>query len=263
MARLRHYSDQMHRYLGVDVGGAGNTWMAAVVERNHQAVELQVSKTTLQKVVADCQREDTMALAIDAQLTFSISRETGFRSSDDHLKKLLHADFRHRVASCNSLMAVPLRGTALAAAVSPFVGTVIETHPTACLLLALQGEDAEIAVRGYKRSKREGEKTAAYAAERSLHSQFLWDQWTTRFCLPVNPPKEMSDGAVDAVVTATVAWLYHRAPERLCKLAPGANDEVGRGPFWVIARQPLPSSRSRQALKRQSRDRSRLRRPGK
>ena len=240
----------MHRYLGVDVGGAANTWMAVLVERNRQAVELQVSKTTLQKIVAECQREDTMALAIDAQLTFSISRETGFRPSDKHLRELLHADFRHRVASCNSLMAVPLRGTALAAAVSPFIGTVIETHPTACLLLALRGKDAEIAVRGYKRPQGKGEERAAYTAERSLHSQFLWGQWTKRFRLPVNPPKEMSDGAVDAVVTATIAWFYHRFPERLCKLAPGGSDEVGRGPFWVVRPQPL---------KRQVRDRSRLR----
>ena len=240
----------MHRYLGVDVGGAANTWMAAIVTGNHRAVELQVGKTTLQKIVVDCQRGDTMALAIDAQLTFSISRETGFRSSDDHLKKLLHADFRHRVASCNSLMAVPLRGTALAAAVSPFVGTVIETHPTACLLLALQSEDAEDAVQGYKRGKREGEKRSAYVAECSADSQFLWEQWTTHFRLPVTPPEEMSDGAVDAVVTATIAWFYHRFPERLCKLAPGGSDEVGRGPFWVVRPQPL---------KRQVRDRSRLR----
>lgn len=227
----------MHRYLGVDVGGAANTWMAVIVERNHQAAELQVSKTTLQRIVADCQTEDAMALAIDAQLTFSISRETGFRSSDDHLKRLLPADFRHRVASCNSLMAVPLRGTALAAAVSPFIGTVIETHPTACLLLALRSESVRKAVKGYKRRQRKGEARAAYVAECRRHSQSLWTQWTTHFRLPIRSPQEMSDGAVDAVVTATIAWFYHRAPERLYKLASGGSDEVGRGPFWVIKPQ--------------------------
>ena len=208
--------------------------MAILTERDRKVTEVSVGRTTLANVVRECQTEDVVALAIDAQLTFSISRETGFRASDDRLRELLPGDFRHRVAAYNSLMAVPLRGTALAAAVSPFVGTIIETHPTACMLLALEGEGVHSAVKGYKRARRKAEDRVARDNDCRPYCERLWEQWTARFGLPAEAPKPMSDGAVDAVVTATVAWLYHREPEQLWKLATGESDEVGRGPFWVI-----------------------------
>lgn len=228
------------RYLGVDVGGQDNTWMASIVELGGRS-SVEVSKTTLKNAIFACQKEDALALAIDAQLTFSISRENGFRPSDEKLRDLLHADFRHRVASCNSLMAVPLRGTALAVAASPFIGTVIETHPTACLLLALDKDKEEIreAVRGYKTKKGD---SAERRVQCRTYCQLLWERWTKEFGLPTNPPKDPCDGQLDAVVTATVAWLYHKSPERLRKLAPGENDEVGRGPFWVA--RPPPNRES-------------------
>lgn len=230
----------MVRYLGVDVAGASNTWMATLTERGGQITDVSVAKTTLANVLRECQTEDVMALAIDAQLTFALSRENGFRVSDERLRELIGAEFRHRVASYNSLMAVPLRGTALATAVSPFVGTIIETHPTASMLLALSDQDVRGAVKAYKRGRKGEESAAAHSEECRNSCQFLWDAWMARFSLPAAPPEEMSDGAVDAVVTATVAWLYHRAPEQLCKLATGESDEVGRGPFWVIKPEGAP-----------------------
>lgn len=224
----------MHCYVGVDVGGQSNTWAATITEDRGKIVRVQVGKTTLQAVVDKCQSEDVMALAIDAPLTFSMSRENGFRLSDDHLKKLLPMGFQARVMSPASMMAVPLRGTALATAASPFVGTIIETHPTACLLLAFTEGSVQEAVKGYKRSRRENEDKTDYDAALSAHCRFLWTRWTEHFQLPVELPAKMSGDPVDAVITATVAWLYHRAPERLQRLAPGQNDEVGRGPFWVV-----------------------------
>ena len=209
--------------------------MAELIEDGPTSPDVQITKTTLQAVVTECQKGDVVALAIDAQLTFSISRENGFRASDENLREMLPSDFRNRVASYNSLMAVPLRGTALAAAASPFVGTIIETHPTACLALEFADADARRWVTDYKSPKpREGQDQMEWLAVSSNACQSLWDRWLERFRLRSSRRGAQEDGPVDALVTATVAWLYHRAPERLQRLAVGESDEVGRGPFWVI-----------------------------
>jgi|LakMenEpi03Aug12_release.lakeMendotaPanAssembly.Ray.scaffolds.fasta_scaffold231866_2 predicted nuclease with RNAse H fold len=222
----------MHHYLGVDIGGKDNTWMAVITEEEGKKPAVQIRLATLQEVVAQCQSENVMALAIDAQLTFSISRENGFRAGDEELRGMLSPEFRTRVASYNSLMAVPLRGTALAATVSPCVGTVIETHPTVCLLLEF-GADIWPDVRAYKLRKADKKKPIPIAAAKAS-CQNIWNRWAERFGIEADPELVQQDGVVDATITATIAWLYHRQPERLQKLGHGPNDEVGRGPFWVV-----------------------------
>lgn len=209
-------------YLGVDVAGAENTWVAALARTASGArVAWGPRQTTLRAVVDFAEARDVGAVAIDAQLTTGLSEERGFRASDEALRRLLPPSARSWVASFNSLMAVPVRGQMLAHALGPSVGTIIETHPRACLHFAFEGRlDAEIAA--YKH----GNAATAHARAIAL-------AWAEEFGITADliPP---ADGAVDAVVCATVAMLYHVAPERLLRLRDSGPDRRGQGPFWVV-----------------------------
>lgn len=217
-------------YLGIDVAGAKNTWMAGLcVDEGGLYVPLEPQRVSLKRVVEICEEIPVVAVAIDAQLTMSLSAETGLRASDWQLRELLPADCRNWVASVNSLMAVPVRGRLLAEHLSPLVGTVLETHPRASLLFGL-GETARGPVSHYKSgSDSDGDAVAV-----------LWDRWATRFSIRLERPPG-TDGALDALVCATVGDLYHRAPETLLHLRepragePGSGAVRGRGPFYVVA----------------------------
>lgn len=100
------------------------------------------------------------------------------------------------------------------------VGTIIETHPRACLLFA--NRDNEEAVQGYK-SKEGGQSEI----------MFLWNWWTKHFNIEGDLPKP-NDGALDSLVCATVAFLYHRCPETLLKLHHDAPVKIGRVPFYIF-----------------------------
>lgn len=186
-------------------------------------------RCSLQHVVQTCEENPVVAVAIDAQLTTSLSAETGFRASDQKLRQLLPRDCRNWVASINSLMAVPVRGLLLAEYLSPLVGTLLETHPRASLLFAL-GQVAGSAARDYKRG---GDFDENAAAE-------LWRRWAARFHIRWDPSPR-SDGALDALVCGTVAYLYHHAPETLLHLRERKTGEAGpgtvrgRGPFYAVA----------------------------
>jgi predicted nuclease with RNAse H fold len=217
-------------YLGIDVAGAKNTWMAGLsAGENGLLVPFEPRAVSLERVVEVCEETPVVAAAIDAQLTMSLSAETGFRASDRHLRELLPADCRSWVASINSLMAVPVRGRLLAEYLSPLVGTLLETHPRASLLFGL-GEAAGDAVRTYKRG---GACDAEAVAT-------LWEGWAARFDVRLDAPPR-TDGALDALVCATVATLYHHAPDALLRLReraagdPGPTALRGRGPFYVVA----------------------------
>ena len=62
----------------------------------------------------------------------------------------------------------------------------------------------------------------------------LWQHWAQRFGIC---PTDilLHDGALDALVCATVAYLFHRDPARLVKLKHTARDKTGYGPFYVVA----------------------------
>lgn len=194
-----------HLYLGVDVAGASNTWLAGLRpnrrppttdERKRWTVAVGPRQATLEEIVALCREKTVAAVAIDAQLTLSLEAETGFRACDRRLKKLLPADCRNWVSSVNSLMAVPVRGQMLADHVAPYVGTILETHPRASLLLGLGENHAKHgwAVRAYKKK---GERRKEAIAT-------LWAQWTA--CYGINDEHTPAhDGELDAVVCATVA----------------------------------------------------------
>jgi predicted nuclease with RNAse H fold len=172
-------------------------------------------------IVAYCDTHDVVAAAIDAQLTIALSEETGFRSSDLQLRSMLPAGCREWVASINSLMAVPVRGRMLAEALGPVVGTIIETHPRASLLFALGEEHLEL-IRRYKK----GPEAGAMVEE-------LWQLWCKHYNITGCDPVQ-HDGALDALICATVAYLFHTSPALLLRLRLVAAVRMGRGVFYVV-----------------------------
>ena len=216
-------------YVGVDIAGAANTWVCALAQDGAQLrIVLGPELATLERIVSYCEIEDVVAVCIDAQLTIALSEENGFRTSDLELRKLLPKGYQTWVASINSLMAVPVRGRLLADTISPVVGTLIETHPRASLLFGL-GRDALPEIEDYK------SKSAASGSVRSL-----WDQWCARFGIH-GPETPTTDGALDALVCATVAYQFHHAPQQLRKLRHDVPAKTGHGPFYVV-RELQPDS---------------------
>jgi predicted nuclease with RNAse H fold len=211
-------------YLGVDIAGADNTWVAALVAADDGCtIVLEPCRHSLKQIVTYCRTETVAAVAIDAQLTMSLAAEKGFRPSDWRLRELLPADCRNWVASVNSLMSVPVRGQVLTDFLAPYVGTILETHPRASLYFAL-GNLSGRPVQNYK-----GQGTGA-----RKNVLQLWEQWSKRYGISSEPPPN-GDGALDALVCATVAYLYHHAPETLLRLTGDDAELRGRGPFYVVA----------------------------
>ena len=212
-------------YSGVDVAGTKNIWIAGL-SANNSELEVVVSPhlATLSEVLDLCEQQNVAAVAIDAQLTIALSKDPGFRTSDLRLRSLLPPDCRNWVASINLLMAVPVRGQLLADTLFPTVVTILETHPRASLFFGLK-QDALIseAIRSYKK----GEGTQA-------HIQTLWQAWAERYHVESDGSVH-SDGALDAVVCAIVAYLLRRMPEKLLRLRHEVPRKTGRGPFYILA----------------------------
>lgn len=221
-------------YAGVDIGGEGNTWLA-LLEPVNSRLRLAAPPccASLRSIVGSCETGSVLAMAIDAQLTGSVERENGFRLADNQLRSLLPPDCQAWVASLNSLMAVPARGRLLTDAVAALVGTILETHPRASLLLAL-GMNLKDPICRYKRRRKES--AAAYrdrGGQRAL--EHLWQTWCERFDIETERPvTEVTDGQLDALVSGTTAALYHRDPEKLLRLSAKEDRVIGRGPFYVL-----------------------------
>lgn len=230
-------SDAGPVYLGIDIAGAKNTWVAALSWKGDGLrVVHGPCLATLKEVVGYCEENDAVAAAIDAQLTIALSEENGFRASDTQLKDLLQEiepDYGNWVMSFNALMAVPIRGRLLADHLSPTVGTLIETHPRASLLFGLDHaeDDISTAIRHYKTKSSD---TRAQAEAREPHVRQLWRHWSERFGITHREP-EYHDGALDSLVCATVAYLFHHAPGELYKLRHDVAGKAGRGPFYVVS----------------------------
>ena len=218
-------------YLGVDIAGARNTWMCALASaEGHLRIVHDPESVTLEYIVAYCETEDVLAVSIDAQLSIALSEENGFRTSDLELRDMLPDNCQVWVASFNSLMAVPVRGRLLADNLSPVVGTLIETHPRASLYFAL-GPGALHATRQYKKKHNKENDEQKAARGRALVD--LWEQWCD--CYRIESPYiPVDDGALDALVCATVAHQFHHAPEQLYKLRHDVPAKTGDGPFYVI-----------------------------
>jgi predicted nuclease with RNAse H fold len=211
-------------YVGLDIGGTENTWTATLCP-SPTGIEIvdPPRRSKLLDVVGYCASRSVLAVAIDAQLTAAVSEDNGFRSSDEELRTLLPEDCRNWVVSSNSLMAVPARGRLIAEKLSTDVPTIVETHPRASLLFCLGPEYLE-SVKSYKSPDRS-------LAER--HSKLLTDAWLQRWKI-ARSNIQPSDGAVDSLVCATVAYALHWHPATLFKLKQLSEDRVGRGPFYVF-----------------------------
>lgn len=226
-------------YLGVDVAGAKNTWVAGLSPNGPSGLEVvnEPHLASLKSIVDYCEDNDVVAVAIDAQLAISISDENGLRCSDKELRKLLckKGGSRNWVMPFNSLMAVPVRGRLLADHLSPMVGTLIETHPRASLLFGLGSSDKAIctAIREYKPKRGD---TPQQKENRIEHIQMLWKKWSSSFGISPHEPDKAHDGALDALVCATVAHRFHHEPSVLHKLRHDVPEKTGRGPFYVIQR---------------------------
>lgn len=236
-------------YLGVDVGGMNNTWMAALSASGDGLIVVHgPCLVSLEEIAGYCEDNDVVAVAIDAQLTAALSEENGFRTSDCELRDMLHQrrGSRNWVASANGLMAVPVRGRLLAEHLAPTVGTLLETHPRASLLFGLgheeNQEEIRTAIREYKKKSNDTKKEAE---ARKPHVRKLWWYWSGQhwsgqhwsghfFHSDSQSLSVYDDGALDALVCATVAYCFHHAPETLHRLRHGAEHKVGRGPFYVM-----------------------------
>ena len=187
-------------------------------------ITLSPRLVSLKEVLELCESKNVVAVVIDAQLTIALTEDSGFRTSDVHLRSLLPPDCRNWVASINSLMAVPIRGQLLADTLSPVVGTILETHPRASLYFGLgSNEPIATAIRNYKKG-----------VDTGRHIATLWQAWSDCFRIETQEAPQ-SDGALDATVCATVAYLFHHAPEKLVRLRHEVPYKTGRGPFYVLA----------------------------
>lgn len=74
-------------YLGVDVAGASNTWVTALSPNGDGLTVIYGPQlASLEAIVGYCEQKDVVAAAIDAQLTIALSEDSGFRTSDLHLR---------------------------------------------------------------------------------------------------------------------------------------------------------------------------------
>lgn len=208
-------------FLGVDVAGSANTWVASLsLSEGRPKVALTPGRMTLAQIREYCDTNDVLAVAIDAQLTLALEHENGFRPADLRLRELLPAHCRNWVASASSLMAVPLRGKMLAEELTPLVGTVLETHPRACLRAVL-GDELHGCIDSYKDRGSPGVATLASA-------------WRERFLIE-GAGQVRCDGELDSLVCATVALTYHRKPEQLQHLRSPDCQLRGSGPFYTFS----------------------------
>jgi predicted nuclease with RNAse H fold len=224
------------RFLGVDIGGSDNTWLATIVcDGGKPWLEKPPERAKLSEIVRAAKMDGATVVAIDAPLSLSIrdsDEGKGMRASDGELRHLL-GTHQNWVLSFHSLMAVPIRARLLADALAGTSLKVIETHPRACLLFAL-GKKLEAAVNGYK-GPTKGKRGRRPRVEK------LWTAWAAEFAIGgMAGLRKIDDGALDALVCATVAYLWSHGKERLMPLPDEAPRDLGQEPFFVVR----PTSRA-------------------
>ncbi len=207
-------------FAGIDVGGSRNThlWLAF-----KNGVSLSFERVNfsggIEGMVSSLLSYHVVSCAIDAPLSYDIASETGDRSSDRKLRRLLEEKGINPniVMPLNSMMAVPLRGQVISKVLRGFVGALIETHPTASLRLMGIEDDykgREIGRELLQRFKRKAESLSG---------------------LEVRGLDEVkSDGDLDAAVCSLTAFLFTEDCSKLKRLTDYSNHEIGYAPFYVI-----------------------------
>jgi predicted nuclease with RNAse H fold len=219
----------MFYYLGVDLGGGSNTWAVALKKLPKRGLllenvlsfnETELKNVTSEEILAFVKNNRVLALSIDAPLSFSLKVEKGFRLADLALRNLLPGPYRKWVLSYHTLMGIPLRGLLLAQKLSPYCGTILETHPRASFYFLLPEEKRYLASK-YKKEGLLPEET-----------DFLINYFEKHFFIKL--PKMVFDKAdfLDAFICSLTSYIYVKAPEKLLFL-PQEEDLTGFGPFVI------------------------------
>jgi len=220
----------MFYFLGIDIAGSKNTWVAALKNKKDflklcplLSLDNPSAPSSIEDfspIVSFCQKNKVLAVAFDAPLSFSLKDKSGFRVSDKALKGLLPKKAKSWVVSYHTLMAVPIRALLLSELISPFCGTIIETHPRSSLYFCLP-ENKKILSFIYKKYISEEDKN------------FLINWLKTKFNLIINFSINLTEGILDAIICALTGYFYHKMPEKLMFLPTNGNSR-GFGPFVVI-----------------------------
>lgn len=226
----------MFYFLGIDIGGKNNTWIVTL-KKEEKCISLEPLFSIenpsnpspfrdLSKLIEFVKNFNVLGAGIDAPLSFSLTNPHGFRKSDEELKTLL-ASFnapRTWVVSYHSLMAIPIRAFLLAEALSPYCGSIIETHPRANLYFCLPEEKRKIAYI-YK-------KKGSVIPKEEQKFLISWIQQKFQISLPSD--LNFVDGILDAIFCAIAVLLYHISPERLKILSKKEKNLKGYGPFVIV-----------------------------
>lgn len=221
----------MFYFLGIDIAGSKNTWVV-VLKNEKDFLELSplLSLETpsnpnyiedFSLLINFCKKNKVLGVAFDAPLSFSLKDKKGFRPSDKTLRELLPSRARAWVVSYHTLMAVPIRALLLSEALSPFCGTIIETHPRASFYFCLPENKKELSFIYKKKISEEEER-------------FLIEWLKEKFNLKINFKFKLTEGILDAIICALACYFYHRVPEKLIFL-PMEETFKGWGPFVIIS----------------------------
>ncbi|HEA83898.1 MAG TPA: DUF429 domain-containing protein [Thermodesulfobacterium geofontis] len=220
----------MFYFLGIDIAGSKNTWVVALKSKKDflelcplLSLDFPSDPSSIEDfspIINFCQKNKVLAVAFDAPLSFSLKDKSGFRVSDKALKELLPEKAKSWVVSYHTLMAVPIRALLLSELLSPFCGTIIETHPRASLYFCLP-ENKKVLSFTYKKNFSEEDKN------------FLSNWIKTKFNLIINFSVKLTEGILDAIMCALAGYFYHKMPEKLIFL-PTNDNSRGFGPFVVI-----------------------------
>ena len=176
----------------------------------------------IKDVIKFCLNYKVLGVGIDAPLSFSLFEDRrGLRSSDRILKEMLPKKAKNWVVSYHTLMAVPLRALLLAEKLSPFCGTILETHPRACFYFSLAEEYKPLAFK-YKKENLIAEEVG-----------FILKMFEERFRLKGLIKESVVEGVIDAIFCGLAVYFFHRFPEKL-KFLPSEPSATGFGPFVII-----------------------------
>ncbi|HDD44851.1 MAG TPA: DUF429 domain-containing protein [Candidatus Desulfofervidus auxilii] len=209
-------------FLGIDIAGAKNSWVCELSwDKKKLFLEIPPYQiAALDEILNLVQKKVFLGCAIDAPLTYSSSTRK-WRISDIALRCLLKEN-KNWVQSPNSMQAVPLRAQQLVSFISPYVGSIIETHPRASLFFMLEKEPL---LKKYK--------TSPNALKILIEKTLAILPKVLNVEIKILPETIVSDGALDAFICAIIAFLYFYMPDKLYRL-PLENNLRGIGPFYIF-----------------------------
>ncbi|MCS7149727.1 MAG: DUF429 domain-containing protein [Caldimicrobium sp.] len=221
----------MFYFLGIDIGGGDNTWVVVLVEDPTEKGKLSLSlnhfegesagRVSLKDIILFVRSHKVLTVTMDTPLSFSLGLKKGWRKGDLALKDLLPKEAKRWVLSYNALMGIPIRGYLLAQALSPYCGTILESHPRASLHMILP-EDKKYLSHKYKREHLQESECL-----------FLKGFFAEIFGLDIALELLTNSGFIDALLCAVTGFYLCREPEKLIFLPP-EEEALGFGPFVIF-----------------------------